>query len=131
MSMNRREFLKASAVALAFDRLWAAEREAERTTGTPATRLFLDRRIIARADGQPRRVVDKAQWVAEGGEANSKLVHCIFSATSPDGVTWDRFHRVVAQELPPGKKQWTPGAPGWAGGDNFPCLLYAPERRKW
>jgi hypothetical protein len=83
------------------------------------------------AQGRPRRVLDKAQWAAEGGADNRKLVRGIFTATSADGLKWEDFRRIVYEELPAGKKWWTPGAPGWAGGDNFPCLIYAPERRKW
>lgn len=74
----------------------------------------------------------------------------MFSAVSPDGLQW-HDHRLIVREdyahknwnpaadlgrNPDHDKKvehewWKPGAPGWSGGDNFPCLTYDPKRGKY
>src|SRR5262249_338407 len=84
------------------------------------------------ASGALARYLNRARWLAEGGLENHALIRAVFSAVSADGLTWsDR--RVVVQEnhLQPGKRWWRPGPVGWAGGDNFPCMIWAPEISKY
>ena len=83
------------------------------------------------AAGDIMRTVGKAEWLGEGGLQNRQLVRGIFATHSRDGLTWAKASRIVTEQLPEGKKYWTPGAPGWAGGDNFPGLIYDAARRKY
>lgn len=81
--------------------------------------------------GELIRTTDVGGWSEEGGADNTRLKRGIFVATSPDGRSWGDHHVVVMQQLPLGERNWKPYAPGWAGGDNFPCLIYAPDQQKW
>lgn len=82
-------------------------------------------------DGSLVRVLSKGEWSAERGRENPGLKQGIFSACSPDGATWPEYRAVVIEDLPDGQRWWRPGMPGWAGGDSFPCVLWAPELRKY
>ena len=81
--------------------------------------------------GRLKRTATKSQWAAEGGEENLGLTRGIFAACSPDGCAWPEHHVVVTEDIPPGQRWWTPGAPGWAGGDNFPCVIWSPELERY
>jgi len=82
-------------------------------------------------DGSLVRVLSKGEWTAEGGRENPKLEQGIFSGCSPDGSAWPEYRAVVLEEVPDGQRWWRPGRPGWAGGDSFPCVLWAPDLRKY
>jgi hypothetical protein len=72
------------------------------------------------------------------------IYYGIFSAVSGDGIHWHEHRSVVIDTYrlwaseeslghnPDGdtKKKlewWKPGAPGWAGGDSFPCLVHLQD----
>ena len=51
------------------------------------------------------------------------------SAWSPDGTDWSEPHVVVTSTQHPEHRWWRVGEPGWDGSDNFPSLVWAPERQ--
>lgn len=85
------------------------------------------------AEGQPLRVLNKGQWVLEGGQEDSegRFHRGIFSAVSADAETWTNYRVVVLESIPEGQRWWRPSQDGWSGGDNFPNLIWAPERNQW
>ena len=82
-------------------------------------------------EGELTRVLNKGEWMARGGAANKALRRGVFALTSADAKIWRKPVPVVLEDLPPGQRWWTPGTPGWAGGDNFPCVVWAPEIAKY
>lgn len=80
--------------------------------------------------------------------AGRRVERGMFVAHSADGMDWAGGRPVVINtyeawrpELDPNRNPdgdakvehtwWKPGAPGWAGGDNFPCLIYLPDEKKY
>jgi len=84
-------------------------------------------------------------------KAGRRVSTGMFSAVSPDGLAW-HDHRLIVKEdyahqdwnpaadlgrnpdtdpKPSETRWWKPGAPGWSGGDNFPCLIRDPVRGKY
>ena len=59
--------------------------------------------------------------------AGEPIIRRMVSMTSPDGASWSA-PRLIAEEDPDHPHPWwTPGEPGWSGGDCFPCVLWSPE----
>jgi len=105
-------------------------------------------------------VLDDAGNVEISWEEHEKLIAAakagravstgMYSAVSGDGLSWHDHRLIVKEEyahqnwnpaadlghnpdMDKGVKHnwWKPGAPGWSGGDNFPCLTWDPKRKKY
>lgn len=79
------------------------------------------------------------QAFAEAKAQGRKVSGGMFVACSPDGVTWhghvpvviNTRYEIAEKSGVSGDRWWKPGAPGWSGGDSFPCLLWNAQDERY
>ena len=104
--------------------------------------------LVLGDDGEVVAGPDQPEELIGAYESGRKVEHGMVVASSPDGMEWRSYSPVVLNtyrdwhpKLDMGRnpdgtprvehKWWKPGAPGWAGGDSFPCLVYLPDEKKY
>jgi hypothetical protein len=116
----------------------------------PARRFktLMQSAAVLDAQGNAVTPLDDGDALDTAWRAGRKVERGMFVAHSTDGMNWGAGRPVVINtceawrpELGPNRNPdgdakvehtwWKPGAPGWAGGDNFPCLIYLPDQRKY
>lgn len=95
-------------------------------------------------NGEVEIAMDDYDSLVTAHAAGRSIHYGIFSAVSGDGIRWHDHRAVVIDtyrlwaseenlghnpdgDAPKKLEWWRPGAPGWAGGDSFPCLIHLQD----